>query len=418
MIIKMALKSLKNRWATSVLSVVSIALGVALFLGIERVRLGVRESFSSSISQTDLIVGARGGSLPLVLYTVFRIGNATNNISYSSFLNFKNHPAVEWVIPYSLGDSHRGFRVVATDASFYEHYRFRGNSKIEFAEGASPQGIWDLVLGSQVAQTLGYSVGSSVVLAHGISEEASIFEHDDKPFKVVGILKPTSTPIDRSLYIGLEGMEAIHSDWQDGAPPAKAKAQKISNAKKFEIHQLTSFLLRAKTRIDSLRLQREILDYPKEPLMAIIPGVAMAELWSGIGYAETALQIVSSFVILVGILGLLTNLLTSLDQRRREMAILRVLGLGRRRMLGLMMVETFILTVAGIAVGIFVSYASLWGAQNWIQESFGFFLPVGPLAKNEIWYLLGLVTLGTVVSGIPAWRAYRGSLADGLQLKI
>ncbi|MGH8056140.1 MAG: ABC transporter permease, partial [Candidatus Entotheonellia bacterium] len=121
----LAYASLKNRWLTSALTLFSIALSVALLLGVEQVRLGARESFANTISQTDLIVGARGGTLQLLLYTVFRIGTATNNIAYASYESFRKHPAVAWTIPYSLGDSHRGYRVVGTTEDFYTRYRYR-----------------------------------------------------------------------------------------------------------------------------------------------------------------------------------------------------------------------------------------------------------------------------------------------------
>jgi putative ABC transport system permease protein len=117
-VLSLAYQSLKNRQLTSVLTVLSIALSVTLLLGVEQVRVGARESFANTISQTDLIVGARGGTLQLLLYAVFRIGTATNNISYESYEHFRSHPAVAWTIPYSLGDSHRGYRVVGTTEDF------------------------------------------------------------------------------------------------------------------------------------------------------------------------------------------------------------------------------------------------------------------------------------------------------------
>ncbi len=420
MIFKLVVKSLRNRWLTSLLTLSSIALGVALFLGIERVRLGVRESFSSAISQTDLIVGARGGSLPLLLYSVFHIGNATNNISYKSYLHFNQHAAVKWTIPLSLGDSHRSYRVVATDSSFYENYRYRGDRRVELSQGVPANEILDVVLGSDVAEKLHYKLGDKVVLAHGISEGASIFEHADKPFRIVGILRKTTTPIDRALLITLEGMEAIHMDWKEGAPPLPGEEIKTDSLKKenIKVGQITSFLLRTKSRIDALRLPREILDYADEPLMAIIPGVALGELWNGISYAEDALKIVSTFVVVVGILGLLVSLLTSLNERRREMAILRVLGAGAARMMGLLIFETTILTFGGILFGLILIFGGLYLSQSWIESYFGLFIPIEPLRSSDWLYLVGLLLASIIVGAVPAIKAYRTSLADGLSPKI
>ncbi len=421
-----AWRSLQNRWSTSVLTVIAIALGVALFVGIERVRLGARESFTSAISQTDLIVGARGGSLPLLLYSVFHIGNATNNISYQSYQHFKAHPAVKWTIPYSLGDSHRSYRVVATDETFYREYRYRGERALEFSQGRAAHSLFDVVIGSEIANKLSYKLGSQIVLAHGVSEDASLFDHGDKPFTVVGILQQTGTPIDRALYITLQGMEAIHSDWGDGTPPPppsrstqEALEKQIpTSLDEITVSQITSFLLRGNSRLDALRLQRDILDFEPEALMAIIPGVALGELWNNLSYAEDSLRMVSLFVILVGILGLLANLLASLNERRREIAILRALGTRPRQLVSLIVFETLTLTVLGIVVGLLGVYASLSLSQSWLQSNFNLYIPLIGLRLAD-WLYLGLLIVASITVGfVVAYRAYKQSLADGLNPKI
>ena len=215
-LLSLAYQSLRSRKLTSALTLGSIALSVALLIGVEQVRLGGRESFANTISQTDLIVGARGGALQLLLYTVFRVGSATNNIAYASYDYFRKHPAVAWTIPYSLGDSHHGFRVVGTSQEFYQYYRYRRDRQVELAEGRVPSEIFDVALGSDVAAELKYRLGERVIITHGITHGRGLLEHDDKPFTVVGTLKKTATPVDRSLYITLEGMEAMHLDWAAG----------------------------------------------------------------------------------------------------------------------------------------------------------------------------------------------------------
>src|ERR1700680_4048758 len=219
LLLSLAYHSLRNRMVTTTLTALSIALSVTLLVGTEQVRVGARESFSNSISQTDLIVGPRSGPLQLLLYAVFHSGTPTNNISYASYEAFKNHPAVRWTIPYSLGDSHYGFRVVGTTGTLFSEYRYRRDRTIEFIEGRAPQGVFDVVLGADVAKTRGYRIGDQITMAHGIVEGRGLVRHDDKPFHVVGILARTSTPVDRSLYVTLEGVEAMPIDWADGGPP-------------------------------------------------------------------------------------------------------------------------------------------------------------------------------------------------------
>lgn len=417
-LIRLAFRSLKNRAFTTGLTVLSIAISVALLLGVEKVRVGARDSFSNTISQTDLIVGARTGPIQLLLYSVFHMGDATNNITYKSYLHFKNHEAVEWTIPYSLGDSHRGYRVVATDENFYEHYHYRQDHSLKLVQGRAASDVFDVVLGSEVAKQLGYSLGQEIVLSHGVSEGG--LEHGDKPFHVVGILDKTATPIDRSLYITLWGMEAIHMDWQNGAPPEPGTETPVSQIKKenIKIGQITAFLLRTKSRVQAVYLQREIDEYDGEPLLAIIPGVALSQLWQGISYAEDGLRLISVFVVVSGLLGMLIALYTSLNERRREMAILRALGASPKKVLSLLVLESSVLSLMGLILGVTLVYGVLWVFQPIIERQFGLFVPIHAPSSAELTYL-GAVLVGGILMGlIPAWKAFKNTLVDGLTIRV
>lgn len=421
MLIQLAWKSLINRKLTTLLTLASIACSVGLLLAVEQVRTGARDAFANTISGTDLIVGARSGSINLLLYTVFRIGNATNNVSYEAYEHFSTHRAVEWAIPYSLGDSHKGFRVVGTTNAFYEHYRYYGDREVLFAEGTPTDGIFDMVLGSDVARALGYRMGQKITLSHGMTEAVGgAAGHDDKPFTVTGILAKTGTPIDRSLYISLYGMEAIHVDWQEGAPPMIGEEVPASaiTKERLAIKNVTAFLLRAKRRIDSLRLQREINTYEAEPLLAILPGVTLAELWNIVGYAEDALRVVSILVVVVGFLGMLVAIYTTLEERRREMAILRAVGLGQAKIGTLLVMESGFLTVVGSVLGVALVYGVAFVSQPIIEQHFGLYLPIRPPGEMEFLYLGCLWLAGLFLGAIPAWKAYRNSLADGLSIRL
>jgi len=416
----LALKSLRNRKFTTILTIVSIALSTALLLSVERTKRAAEEGFTQAISQTDLIVGARSGPINLILYTVFNMGSATNNISWKTYQEWKSHPAVEWTIPYSLGDGHRGFRVVGTDENFYAHYRFRGERKVEFAAGAPALGLWDVVLGSEVASKLGYSLGDSVVIAHGVTRGEGIQKHDDKPFRVVGIMKSTGTALDTSLYISLQGMEAIHMDWKDGAAPTKdtqISPEQIQK-EKIEMDQITSFFLRTKSRIETLRLQRAINTYTEEALLAIIPGVTLAELWRGLGYVDQALKVISWMVVVVGLMAMLIALLTGLNERRREMAILRSIGAGPGRITALLVFESTVLTLLGLGLGLALELSGFFLLRGWLESQFGLYL-VGPVfTMTEILYLALTLVMGILIGLIPALRASKLALKDGLSVRV
>ena len=419
-LLRLALASLANRRFTAFLTAFAIALSVCLLLAVERVRTEARASFASTISGTDLIVGARSGSVNLLLYSVFRIGNATNNIRWDSFEHFANHRQVKWAIPISLGDSHRGYRVMGTSTAYFEHYRYARSQALQLAQGREfADDPFEVVLGAEVAQALGYGLGEEIVLAHGVAR-ISLVKHDDKPFTVVGILARTGTPVDRTLHISLAGMEALHIDWQNGMPARGAAQISADQARAMDLQpkQITAFMLGLNSKIATFSLQREINEFRGEPLLAILPGVALQELWSLMGTAEQALFVVSLFVVLTGLIGMLTAILTSLNERRREMAILRSVGARPWHIASLLVLEAFTLALAGVAFGVALLYLGIAGSQGFVQANYGLYLALSAPSSYE-WKLLGGILAAAVAMGsVPAWRAYRQSLADGLSIRL
>ncbi|EJI1425070.1 TPA: FtsX-like permease family protein [Vibrio parahaemolyticus] len=416
-VIKLAWKSLMNRKATAVLTIMTVAISVILLLGVERIRTQAKDSFANTISGTDLIVGGRSGQVNLLLYSVFRIGNATNNIDWKSYQEFSQHRAVDWAIPISLGDSHKGFRVMGTNHSYFEHYKYGSKQPLTFSKGKEFNGLFETVLGSDVAKQLGYQIGSEIIIAHGISD-VGFSRHDKLPFKVVGILAPTGTPVDKTVHVSLEAIEAIHVGWESGARLGPTPDAKVLQERDFQPKQITAMLVGLKSRIQTFALQRQINNYPKEPLSAIMPGVALHELWGMMSVAEQALMAVSGFVVIAGLLGMLSSLLTSLQERRREMAILRAMGARRRHVFSLLISEASLLTAAGIVTGVLGLYAILALLQPLIQQHYGINLTLSTLSAYE-WMLLSFVQCAGIVIGfIPAFRAYRQSLSDGMTIRI
>ena len=317
------------------------------------------------------------------------------------------------------GTATAAFEVVGTTEDFYTHYRYHRDRKIELAEGHAPNGIFDVVLGSDVAHTLQYRIGDPITVTHGVSAEGFV-HHDDKPFRVTGILARTATPVDRSLYVSLYGIEAMHIDWTDGGPPIPGEETPASSLtkEKLKLKQITAFLLQTHSRIDTLRLQREIDTFDGEPLMAIIPGVALGELWNTIGYAEQALTVVSFFVLVVGLLGMLVSLYTSLNERRREMAILRALGAEPRKVIFLLVLESSLLSSAGVALGVAGVYHSAIVSQPIVERRFGLLIPVMPPTSTAYFYLSTVMIAGVLIGFVPAMKAYRNALQDGLSIRV
>ena len=415
MIFRLVVGSLMARGVTVGMTVLSIGLSVALFLGVDKVKTGAKASFSDTISGTDLIVGARSGSVQLLLYSVFRIGNATNNVTWESYLDLRARPEVEWIVPISLGDSHRQFRVMGTNVAFFEHYKYRQGRALTFQDGMVMEDLFDAVIGHDVAKVLGYAVDDPIVVAHGL---ASFTEHKDQPFRVSGILEKTGTPVDRTVIVAMEAIEAIHVDWKGGAKiPGQTTPVEVIRQMDLTPGAITAALVGVESRLQTFSLQRAINQYPEEPLLAILPGVALQELWGIVGIAESALLAVSVMVVITALIGMMATVFSSLNTRRREMAIFRAMGASPVAIFGLLVLEAILTTAAGSLLGLGFLYVGLFIAQPMIDSAFGLFLPIQAPAGREMLVIFAVIVGGAAVSLIPALRAYRLSLADGMMVR-
>ncbi len=413
----LAARSAWNRRYNLLLMVLAIALSTALLLGVERIRHQLRAGFSQSVSGTDLVVGARSSPMQLILYTVFHLGAATNNMGWDSVQRIARHPLVAWTIPISLGDSHRGFPVLATSQDYFRHFRHGGRQSLVLAQGLPFQGLFDAVLGAEVARRLGYRLGDSIVLSHGDATGAMAGQsrHGDKPFVVSGILAPTGTPVDRTVHIGLEAMEAIHLEWQAGVPmPGLSIPPEFVRRFDLTPKSVTGVLVGLKLRSRVFSLQREIAADAHEPLMAVLPGVALDELWEIVGIGEKGLLLMSALVVAVGLAGLVSSILAALGERRRELAILRAVGARPLDLLILLAAEGVVLMLAGTLAGCLLLSAMSLAITPWLQASLGLALPISSPRASELPLLFAIIAAGAAASLLPGWRAYRLSMIDGL----
>ena len=413
-LLALAWSSAWNRKGTLSLVVFSIALSTTLLLGMERVRTQVRDSFVQAVSGTDLVVGARGSELQLLLYAVFHMGKASNNMGWDSAQRLAQRRDVAWTIPISLGDSHRGFAVVATTTDFFTLYQYRRHASLQFAQGREFEDIFDVVLGAEVAAREHYRLGDRVLLSHGTGD-TRLSLHADKPFTVCGILAPTGTPVDRGLYISLAAMEAIHIDWQGGAP-APGFHVRPDQVSKFNLtpKTVTAVLVGLKNRARVFAAQREINADQQEALMGVMPGVALDQLWSLLRTGENALRVLSWLVTVAGLAGLVATILAGLGERRRELAVLRAAGASPQDIVTLLSLESLLLVLAGTFAGTALTATLLAVFGPMLTSGYGLSLTLSLPTATE-WQLLAAINAAGFFAGlIPAWRAYRISLADGL----
>ena len=416
MLLKLTLNSLYARLLTVSMTIFAISLSLMLYLSVEKLRSSAYTSFTNTISQTDLIVGSRTGSVQLLLYSIFRIGNATNNITWESYQDIIEKDEVKWAVPISLGDSHKGYRVMGTNKDFFKHYKYRGNKSLVIKDGKYFSDLYDVVLGFSVAEKLDYQINSSIIVSHGLK---SFTDHDEQPFKVSGILAKTGTPVDNTIIVSLKAIEAIHVDWSSGAK-IPGQITPIDEIRKMDLatSNITAVLLGIDSKLKIFQFQRWINEYPEEALTAILPGVALQELWRIVGVVENILLGISFVVILTTLMGMAAIVLSSLNERRREMAIWRAMGASPKIVIGLLMLEALIISSVSIFFSTILLFILLYFLQPWIDTTYGILVTVEMFSLSDIYIFILFIFAAMFVSLIPALRAYWFSINDGMTVKI
>ena len=499
-ILSLAFKSLLNRKLTFFITLFSIAISVTLLLGVQTLKTETNNSFMKSISGTDLIIGSRGASSQLLLSSVFHIGNTTNTIKYDTYQKISQSPAVEWAVPISLGDSHHGYTVMATDLSFFDYFSYANKQHLKVESGKIDDDMFAVVIGSEVAKKLNYKIGDEVIVTHG-GGEIEGHNHDNIPYFISAILSPSFTAIDQSLIISLEAMEAMHTDNHGhfGALPGETtlaanhtdqnehdhedanheehhdeaahdehdhedanheqhhdeaahdehehedadheqhhdeaahdeheheaaheghretQDQRVARLLKVKPEKINAIFVGLTSPQAVLGMQSYVNNFQEEPLSAIIPALALQELWEFFSLAEVALSIVTVFVVLVGLLGMLSIILMSLNERRREMAILRSVGARPGHIFSLIIGEAGFVCFAGILLGIALLYLLLLILQSPLASYYGFYLDINMLTSNDLLILAIIQISALLIALIPGWLIYKYSLSDGMSIKF
>tara|TARA_E500000331_G_scaffold212294_3_gene203491 strand:+ start:2142 stop:3386 length:1245 start_codon:yes stop_codon:yes gene_type:complete len=406
MFIRLAIKSLLDRKSSVLVSLLAMSVSIFVLLGVEHIRHQTKENFSNTVSGVDLIVGARTGSVNLLLYSVFRVGNPTNNIRWETYEKVASSRKVDWAIPISLGDSHKGYRVLGTSTDYFKYFSYSDKQLLEFKDGRAFKDLFDVVLGAEVARKLNYQLGDRLVLAHGVAA-TSFSLHEDRPFDVVGILRPTGTPVDQTLHVSLAGIEAIHIDWQHGVRIPNSSAP-IDNFDDIDLKpkSITAFMLGLKEKMATFRVQRGINNYKGEPLLAILPGVALSELWQMMGILEKTLLLVSALVFLAACLGVSAMLLASIRERQKEIHLLRVIGAPPRFLFFLVELEAFFITLLGVILGSLLLMGSLLVSRDYLVEKFGLHINVSIFTENSIHMILMVFLASFIAAALPSFVSY------------
>jgi len=397
-LLRLATASLLARRRTTGLMLLALTLSCALLFGVEKLRSELRTSAYAAVGAVDLIVGARTAPEQLLLATVFHYGALSTPLPRSTEARLAAHPAVRFALPLSLGDSVAGLPVVGTVPAYFAHLGTPPEGALAFQAGAPFTSDEEVVLGAEAARRLGKDLGDALTLSHGLGAQ-SFLEHGDHPLQVVGILAPTGTPLDQRVLVSLEALHAAHDGVASGAP---------------EEENISALLLGLAPRAAALGLAAQLNRSEDPPLTAALPALTLAGLLRWLGTGEAVLRVLSIFVMVVALAGMLAMMLASLEQRRREMAVLRALGAGFGTLLALLLAEALILTFLAIGLGLGLVHGGLALAAPTLQSATGLALQdLGP-TPGEGLLALGALALATPAGLLPAWLAARRALMDGL----
>jgi len=397
-LLRLAMASLLARRRTTGLMLLALTLSCTLLFGVEKLRSELRTSAYAAVGAVDLIVGARSAPEQLLLTTVFHYGALSTPLPRSMEARLAAHPAVRFALPLSLGDSVSGLPVVGTVPAYFAQLGPAPEVPLAFEAGRPFEGDEEVVLGAEAARRLGKDLGDTLTLSHGLGAQ-SFLEHGDHPLQVAGILAPTGTPLDQRVLVSLEALHAAHEGVASGAP---------------EEENISALLLGLAPRAAALGLAAQLNRSEDPPLTAALPALTLAGLLRWLGAGEAILQVLSIFVMVVALAGMLAMMLASLEQRRREMAVLRALGAGFPTLLFLLLAEALLLTGTALVLGLGLVHGSLALAAPALQSATGLALQdLSPIAGEGL-LALGALALAALAGLLPAWLAARRALMDGL----
>ncbi|MBL7816327.1 MAG: ABC transporter permease [Saprospiraceae bacterium] len=427
-IIKLAWKNLTNRPLSMLLTLVLFALGVGLTALLLLLNKQLTDKFEKNLAGVDIVVGAKGSPLQLILANMYHIDAPTGNISLKSAKPFLNprHPLIKKSVPLSLGDSYKSHRIVGT------LHDFLGLYNTEIAEGTLWQAPLEVTIGATVAERTGLKIGTKFNSNHGLDEGAG--EHEEAAFKVVGILKPTGTVVDQLILTATQSIWTVHEHAQAelegeehhaehaSTTPSPKESMTVSQndvddrtalLQADSTHQITSLLLQFKMRnVQTLNFQRNLNE--NTDMQAATPALEINRLYEMMGVGEQALRALALLIIIVSGLSIFIALFNSLKERQYELALMRVMGAGRGRLFLLIVCEGILLSLIGFCIGIILSHGSMQILAKYMSDAYRYSFSGLMWLKEEWLLLLGAVTIGFLAAIIPAISVYRQDISRTL----
>jgi putative ABC transport system permease protein len=449
-IFSLVIKNIAQRKLSIALTALSVALGVALISATLDIKKQVEENFTQTGVGYELILGAKGSPLQLVLNTVYHLGNPTGNLPYSTYQQYKRNPFVSYAIPMGLGDNYKGFRIIGTTDELFSKFNYKPERKLELESGAFFQSdsVYQAVIGFEAAMKTGLKVGDKFIATHGLQESFGDVgeQHEHDPMRVVGVLKRTGTPSDKAIYISLRSVWAIHAieeeekqdrdstkktTHSDGTPHTDGDKHHDHDAHSghdehghdehgHDEHEhavptegdVTAILVKTKAPIFALQLYSAVNKAPLAQAAFVVNEIK--NLFDIVGNVNWAFLLVTALVIVVALISVGVAIYNSLSERRREIAIMRSLGAHRGKIFSMITLEAAFISFVGALVGIGLSKVLMAVMKSIILEKTGVEVAVSAFSSVDGLLILGVGIVGALVGTLPAITAYRTDVAKNL----
>jgi putative ABC transport system permease protein len=404
-LIKLSWKNLAHKPLNTLLSLLLFGLGVGLIIFLFLLQTQVQDKFDKNLAGIDLVIGAKGSPLQLILCSMYHIDAPTGNISLEEAGPFMRpgHPLIEKAIPLSLGDNYKGYRIVGTNHELLDLY----GAKVE--EGSLFEGEMEVTLGANVAKELGLKMGDNFRSAHGLVNDETLEHSDAAPFKVVGILAPTGSVADQLILTPTESIWAVHEEQHHHEEGEEHDHEEEVAPDR----QITSLLLQFKARnYQALNLARNINENTN--LQAASPALELNRVYSQLGVGMDALQALAYVIVVVSALSIFISLYSSLRERRYELSLMRVMGASRRKLFALIVLEGLLLAMLGFALGFVLSHGSMHLLAGFMKESYRYTFTGFTFLSVEVYVLAGALLTGFLAALIPAIQASRTDISRTL----
>lgn len=423
---QIVLKNIKQRKLSAVLTIISTLLGVALVIAILVIKQESEDAFNQTATGYELIVGPKGSPLQVTLNTIYHIGLPVNNMPYKTYELISKDKRVKLAIPYVMGDNYKNFRIIGTSEKIFTEFEYQKGKRYSFQTGRQFKNENEAVIGSDVAEKTGMKIGDTFIGSHGVEAYEYAEEHDEHKFIVMGILNKTFTPNDKVIFIPMESVWDLHYHGQENIADtihshhdhAHDNEHEHEHTIPEERKTVTSILVSLKSPVYFDLLRRQINDDKFEGInaQAIIPVLEIMQLFEIIGNINSVLLIVAYLVIFVAVISILVSIYNTINERKRDIAIMRALGASRGIIFGIIILEGLFISTIGAVLGVFTGHFAVYIFSPLISAKTGILITGLTFNIFELYLVLGTIILSMLVSILPAVKAYRTDVAKNLLL--